>query len=243
MTIGSGISGGISAVDTAHTTGVTVDLPSGLSSGDFMVLFVFKDFDTASTFDSISGWTRITALNTIGTSGRNRQSATWYRVYDGTEGSTITSTGTGTDAHENSAVIIGWPDSDGFDVTPTTAHKNAQDNSFTPTCEPITTVTDGAMVATFSGMTFAAMDPWVAPTGYTMVDGEVTPTQGKLGVAEKVRATAGLETPGDWNNTNGDSRDESVVITVAIKPSAGGGGTFKPYWALNRSSIINSGIS
>jgi hypothetical protein len=41
----------------------------------------------------------------------------------------------------------------------------------------------------------------------------------------------------------GTTRDASTPDVGARERVGGGGGTFKPYWALNRSSIINSGIS
>jgi hypothetical protein len=59
-------------------------------------------------------------------------------------------------------------------------------------------------------------------------------------VAHKIITSAGTESPAfTISSANGGVATFSVIKAAA----GGGGGTFKPYWALNQSSIINSGIS
>lgn len=76
VTIESTVTGGVNVQQTSHT----VNLPSGFVSGDLVVV-QFRCTGTGLTVPA--GWTRITTIGTTST-------ALFYRVMDGTEGTTVT---------------------------------------------------------------------------------------------------------------------------------------------------------
>ncbi len=79
----------------ANVTSHTVNLPTGISSGDLIIVMFSNDGDATVTFPS--GWTNQLFSTASGTFNRFTVN---YRIADGTEGSTITVT---TSASEGSA--------------------------------------------------------------------------------------------------------------------------------------------
>jgi len=93
-----------SAVSTAGTTH-TVNLPTGIASGDLLIVFFSKKSGSSNTLTWPSGWTALTDVN----NGTNTGQSTAYRIADGTEGTTIsvTSSASVKSAH-NSYRITSW---------------------------------------------------------------------------------------------------------------------------------------
>jgi hypothetical protein len=85
----------------ANATTHTVNLPSGISAGDLLVIFWSNDGTaTASITTPASGWTTLVDALDANASTPTTHLYVWYRVADGGEGSTITVT---TTAGEGSA--------------------------------------------------------------------------------------------------------------------------------------------
>lgn len=220
MAVDAGVSGGVATASAAWSTGISVTHPSS-SSGDLLVLFVFRDEDDAGDWNTPSGWTRHTAIDGVETGGRDRVNGIFTKSSSGSEPSSITVTGTVATSRQMAGVIVRYSSSDGLDVTPVASHKSAGTNDATPPNASITTVTDDAMVVCLMGLTASNIDTWAAPSGYTLVDSTLQ-SNSQIGVAEKVITTAGAESPGDWTNTVNGNIAEYSGATIAIKPAAGG---------------------
>lgn len=223
MSVDAGVSGGVATASAAWSTGITVTHPSS-SAGDLLVLFVFRDEDDAGDWNTPSGWTRQTAIDGVETGGRDRVNGIFTKSSSGSEPSTVTVTGTVATSRQMSGVIVRYSNSTGsLDVTPTASHKSVGVNDSTPPNAAITTATNGAMVVLMMGLTASNIDTWAAPSGYTLVDSTLQ-SNAQIAIAEKVVATAGAESPGDWLNTVNGNIAEYSGATIAVEPSAGGGG-------------------
>ncbi|MGI9293521.1 MAG: hypothetical protein ACR2PS_06015, partial [Pseudomonadales bacterium] len=79
--------------NTTNTTSHSVSLPSGLTSGDLLIVCFTCD-STGETITDPTGWTLITGTNL---SAQGITSKAWYRVSDGGEGATLTVTTAGSE--------------------------------------------------------------------------------------------------------------------------------------------------
>lgn len=76
--------------DTGNDTSHSVDLPAGIQSGDLLLIF-WADRERTSTVTTPTGWTVLYSQ----THGSDRRAICYYRIADGTEGSTVTITSSG----------------------------------------------------------------------------------------------------------------------------------------------------
>jgi hypothetical protein len=76
------------------TNEITLTKPAGLAVGDLALVFVSSDSDQGPEWNTKTGWTR---LINCGTSSTNTVTGIYYRIADGTEGSTETFTQTNND--------------------------------------------------------------------------------------------------------------------------------------------------
>ena len=107
-----------------------------------------------------------------------------------------------------------------FDVTYSNAlHFNETSNVPNTASQPITTVTNGAMVFLLQFSALNDISVAGAPSGYDLRFSEVGESQRQIVSATRIVATAGTETPGDWTHTHGGGSDP-YNFTFALRPSA-----------------------
>jgi len=214
--------------DVNTSTAITITKPSGTVDDDLMVLFVCadnSDDDTPSpAFDLPGGWTTI--FDQVETAGRGRGFALAYKKAS-SEGANyaITHNFTTPSTTEMNGVILSYS---GVDTTTaldqTTPAADVTLNTTTPDPPSITTTTANAMVVCgcmTTGTVGSAYDP---PAGYTEradVDFDHT----GLAVAEFLNVGADAENPGTFTHTNGQSTDDSIAWTLALKAAAAAGAT------------------
>ena len=216
-------------------TGITIDVPSGVEDGDFLIMFSHRN-DNIGDFNTPSGWTRQTAIDGVASPGQDRSTGIFTRVAD-SEPANYLLTHTDGGNEQWSGVILAYRGVDQttpLDVTPAGSHYREVNNSSAPSQAPITTVTDGAWVLALSAITHDDITTGNPPTGYTM---RVDHTGGaidhrQIQVADKEVATAGLESPSNWQNSVNNSVAESNTATMALRPAAtstgGGSGSSTP---------------
>lgn len=210
-----------------NLTSVTPTINGSAQENDFMIAYCHNSQNAAAkTWDDDggggNGWTRLDYNRT--TSGRDRETAIYYKKHSGTESDpTFTIGGSGSHSSGVIETFRGVDATNPFDVTYSTAsHFTAGSNNSLPTNDSITTVTDGAWVvinhmATHDDITVAG-----APTGYTVRANLVGSNKDHRQsiVATKEIVTAGAESPGAWTHTASPTNvQEYHLYTLALKPS------------------------
>lgn len=232
---GEGVGGDIDFVGGSYARdpngpNISTDLSSmdsgTIADGDFALVTVMVDQDDLTAITQTAGATFTLLHYDESTAGRDRGSALFYRALDGTE-TTITFEGTGDTAEEQSIALSVWrgvDDTTPFDVTWSAgSHYNEGQNNSLDAPEPITTVTNKAMVVVMQTITHDDITAAGAPAGYDLrIDGTGTTLDNAQQVhASKVVTTAGTETPGDWTHTRNATVAEAQNRTVALRPGPG----------------------
>jgi hypothetical protein len=208
---------------TSFGTSVTADLSTlsagTLQAGDLMLAAVTASNNTPDWSEiTAGGWTR-SFLYQNGT--LNMSHALFYKVaVSGAETDPVF--WTGGSSHELGLVISVIRNFDPaiYDITHTwTAgnHLQAGTSDRTPPNQPITTVTDNALVMVYH---YARGQNYVAggsPSGYTAF-GNNTGTHRNIFAAYRNSLDVGVESPGDWTHSVGDI-DNWAVWTVALRPT------------------------
>lgn len=120
-----------SSKDVTTGTTHTISLPSGIVSNDLLLIF-WSDANTSSTAPTTpTGWTQLYS-NTSGNGNRNR--TTWYKVADGSEGTTLDITaGAERSAHNAYRISAGTYFDSPVAGAPVSANSTTQDPpSLTP---------------------------------------------------------------------------------------------------------------
>jgi hypothetical protein len=195
---------------------LTVTLPTGIASGDLIVVEVSIDGTTAATWPS--GWTQLYAANT----GPVARIEVRYRVADGTEGSSISVTTASTEStyiarritgHNSAIEAAGTPNTSAGSTTP-------DPPSFTPSW----TQGDTLWIAACTYRSFGGGNGLTAyPSNYSLsqLDHDVGATAGGYGVGGGSAArelNAVTENPGTFTQSLGEGW---VANTYAIEASAG----------------------
>lgn len=224
----------------AGTSNQTVQTDiSGLADGDFMLAIAGRT-DDAGTF-GMSGWQNIgqlTGVNPAGdpASSGDRSMAVFYRIA-ASEPSSYVITNTDSANQGQGAVILAWSGVDNInplDVTPVADF--TQYNVDDANAPAITTATNDSMVVIIGFVRgFGSdADSFAPPSGYTEVldtaDGNF-----RLTVANKIVATAGTDTPGDFVVSPGGSGiNDWLLGTLALRVSSGGGSGVAPSMYMGR---------
>lgn len=216
-----------SAIGAVHmssgATAYTIDYPATVNAGDFLLLL-----GTSSTAWRLggyapNGWNRLVGLDGSFTT---IDTYMYWRIADGTEGGdSLTMLALGQNEY-HAGVIVAYSGVDPqrpFDVAPdfalhghtgtTTAGTNTDDH------DPITTVTDGAMVLTMWLGAAACVAAEAVPVGFTerhfVSGGSYQYFQSFI--AEKAAPTAGTVTPGAAAMTL-TSGSAFTAYTLALRP-------------------------
>jgi hypothetical protein len=188
-------------------TSQALNLPSGISAGDLLIITIQVPQGVPQTITWPSGWTQ---LYNQANGGNNVQGAAAYRVADGSEGSTMTITLSGSSTVASVAFRITGHDSA---IAPQ-AGTVATGTSSTPN-PPSLTPTGGAkdylwIVCCASD----TADVTAAPTNYSnFTQPGALPD---IGTAERL-LNAASEDPGTFTIA---ASDEWVANTIAVHPAA-----------------------
>lgn len=136
----------------------TISKPSGTSAGDLLVALIAG----GSAITAPSGWTLVVQRTEINQTGM--QTGIWYRVCDGSEGSSFAWTVSGTKV---GGVILRYTGTAQSSVSDPTNGGSDQNNSGTPTAPTITTGTANDVLLTIHGAV-AFSGTWTTPSGMTL---------------------------------------------------------------------------
>jgi hypothetical protein len=204
------------------TDGLSIAVPTGYAADDLLLLVSHRN-DNNGVFDVPSGWTRLDALTVTEDSDADMQSFVAWKKSTASE-SAVTITHTDTTAEQWLGIMLAYRGVDTttpIDVTPTASHESYIVNCTNPYSDvmpPITTSTDGAMVVTIMCSTSGSSDfgTDVPPTGYATRLYQLD-NQRSLAIWDKIKATAGLESPGAPAFTVADLTRDQIHLTLALK--------------------------
>lgn len=145
------------ATSASSVSTIAINVPAGVVSGDILVAAVYGD--ASSSINALTGWTRLTPLT--GLSGIGSSMTVLYKVADGTEGSSITFTGSSSNVW--TGVLVAYSNTSGIDVTASStpaaaASMNAPSVTTTSVHDRVTTI--------IGGRGSSAASVFDAPTGY-----------------------------------------------------------------------------
>ncbi len=213
---------------------ITLTWPS-VQAGDVAIVTAGVELD------SVVDWsvTDFTEIDDVGEPAiPDITGAIFYKVCTGSEsGNLVVSFDPGA-GNCSAAVHVyrGVDTTNPIDVTYVRAsHYQFTANDATPTLKPITTVTNGALVfvscvGTTESVATGEFDP---PLNYTLREAFGYP--GYNGrwqcLADRVVATAGVETPGAWlHGTVRDNNCETIGYTIALRPAGAPAGQVIMVW-------------
>lgn len=200
---------------------LVVTLPSGISTGETLLIFIANGDNTnVQQFnDDVSGWSLI---GETGNSTSDVHVAVYWRIADGTEGSTVTITSTSSDKW------LAWADrvSGAHATTPIEVSAFSQDtgNTTSHAVGGVTTSNNDCYVYYFLAFQGGDGDPFsVSGTGWAELDEQQTDVSTISGVSACYgsRALTSAGASGTATVTSSAS-DTAAWCQVAIRPSAGG---------------------
>lgn len=200
----------------------TVDVPSGTQDGHTMVAW-YSHHTTDIHPITLSGWTQHD--NGFNTDGTSVASGLWTKTASSEPSSyTFDAVDATSSGNNGTAIICTFSGADGLDVTYVREnHFTRQLNDSTPTAQPITTQTNGAMVVVWMNIPLNNVSAMVCPSSGGTWNEEIEVDGGgsrHANICTHTQATAGTVTPGASNHTDLAATDDAVAITIAIKPAA-----------------------
>ena len=212
MAIGTPVTGAVASSSAAQT--LEVALPATVNDGDYLTIHCFADDNVASACPE-AGWTEHAEVPS--TNGGDSMTSLYGKVAASESGTYTITFGGGIDMVVK-AFMVAWP---GVDQTTSldaavTESIDIGLNSDTAATGAITTVTNGAAVISQIGSAQTTASPGTVPSGYTKVGEDGTTDY--LGVAYKIIASFGLETPGTWSGLGTGA--DSGGLTFALRPAA-----------------------
>jgi len=206
--------------DTAPSTSLTLNKPSGVESGDLLLLIVMNDDRSATAFsDNKNGWS---FLNTSGDASSQAHVAVFWKIADGTEGPTETVTSAGSDEWMGYYLRITGADS----TTPINANNFAQSsaNSANHIIPAVTTTIDDCLV--LYGLSFDGGDGYpfsVSGAGWSEEDEHQTGASGS-GDVSGCFGSKNLTSQGSSGSATVSCAlsDGAAYFQLAIAPSDGG---------------------
>lgn len=222
--------GGSYARVGSGSVSVSTDLSSmdtgTIQDGDVAVFTVMVDQNDLTSISQDAGPTLTERHYDESTQGRDRASA-YYAPYvlDGTE-TTFTFSSPGDTSEEKSILVSVWrgvdPDNPEDVAWVTGSHYTEGRNNYNGTPDPITTLTDGAVVVIMQTITHDDITAIGPPSGYSVaIDGTGTSRDhAQQCHVYKTVATAGTETPGAFTHTVNNTVAEAQFRTIALRPAA-----------------------
>lgn len=204
-----------------------ITLPAN-AAGDLICVFSFADGYTEARSPAFNTCTRQGAMNN--SAGSDVGLDLWTRTSTGGE---VTITGTSETSAVNRGVTIiftlpagTWNTGNIMDVTPagSQVHNNYDPNTVVGNPNPITTVTNGALVVTTWQISNEEATATSPPTGYTFIldallSDEPSTGSPQCAAAYKIVDSAGVEDPDTWDNTGDPTTDDSQSCVWAFRPA------------------------
>ena len=220
---------GVAENSAADGADVTVTHPGGVAAGD-VVYFAYAIGDNDNVNQnmamSTAGYTELADLQIKqNSSGADCNFGAYRKIMGGTPDSTAVCTGLGGVDASVAAVEHVWTGADQTtpeDATTTTGTSISGSNPQSPA---IVTATANAIVLTIAGATLSDTSV-TAPTGYSnQVDrDQLDTTNVTIGMASKLVASPGTETPAAWTTWTSGA---DCMATVAIRPAAAAGAIYR----------------
>jgi hypothetical protein len=216
----------ISVVSTAEraatSSTVYVDLAATpILAGDIIITYLSEALTVYVPSAIPAGFTPICDARQ-GITGYNVFHQAYYKVaVGGEEGTRLSWTIASPTAYSTGAIVLRGVDAAIFDVTPTHAtYHTWQENTITPTCPSVTTVTNGAFVLEISTM-YHTYTSVASSNGAATQWANPKATYAPSFATYFEQAVAGLHSGSTHTYTGGDLRDESIQLTLAIRPDGG----------------------
>lgn len=228
----------VSSPDSGSGTTKTINLPTGITSGDLLVIVTSHNNNNASPVSYPAGWTELFDLNS--TSSISATAA--YRVADGTEGSTIAITL----SNDQQTAAIAWRVT-GWTGTP---EQNNQYNAST-TNQAIPSITPSTGTDDYLYLVADSIDTYIwsvtsYPTGYINTGTELSgPSGSQCGIAFCTREVTSSTTESPSNLVINNARVGHSCI-IAIQGISGGAINVTPTsvgstWATNNYTVELTG--
>lgn len=195
------------ADDSNTTTTIVVNKPASVAVDDVMLMIASTRADR--TISTPSGWTRLDDVVTADTTNSGLRSATFYRVVDGSEGSTFSVVYSGN--VRGSVAIAAYSG-----ATVTGAQNAVQNNAAgdTITTPSVTTTNANQMVVGLGSFrSSTAMTPDAATTERADEIGAIATAY----IADEVKATAGATTARVHTRASGTADQANQGFTVALQ--------------------------
>ena len=186
-----------SAVSTATPS---VSLPASIVSGNLLLIFVQSDGNV--TWTTPSGWTTI-----LGTASRV---AGYYRVANGSEGSSVTVTQSGANPSAHASVQVNCYAASSFIEAGTLVTSSVDPPSITPSWAPTNT-----LIVTMASQYSATADFSAGPSGYSNFQHTYNGFSSAMASATKQIIPGATENPGAF--TPGTACGNCRTQTIAIK--------------------------
>jgi len=205
----------------ASSSSITVNKPSGVTSGDLLIIFCYQEiYGTYAAPTGLTGWTQTGQYS--GTPTVRVPISIFYRIADGTEGASETLTFSG------SARDVAWYFRiSGIDATTPIDVSGVADNvggSTSYTVPGVTTTTNNALALAFLGAWGGGGYPFTTATSGWSVDYTTQyGTQAYVpsdAIASKVISTAGAT--GDMTLDGNAATSYANYVMIAIAPASGG---------------------
>jgi len=207
------------------TSGLTLTPHASTLTDDIMVAVIHRNDELNNLWNALSGWDIVDQITT--TAGQDMGSVVYYRIATSDSEGAATFINTDTTAEQTAGCILTYR---GIDTTTPwdVAFNNPlhfisrTDKAATnvDAFDPITTVTDGAVVIAFEAVTHNDITSNADPAGYTNAVRNIgaTPAQRQFQVWHKTVASAGVETPAAPAYTSNNTVAESHQWTLALRP-------------------------
>ena len=225
------VAGGIPVIEswtkggsTTASSTLTFTKPSSVQVGDLLVIIAMQDDTSSQAFDA-TGSSDFTFLGDGGSTSSDAHVGFYYRIADGTEGSSESITALSSDEWMGFYVRISGADgTTPIDVYNFAQSSSNQDNHVIPA---VTTTIDDCLV--LYGLSFDGGDGYtfsVSGTGWSEVDEYQTDTTGYSDVSGCFgsRDLASQGSSGDAT-VSCSASDGAGYFQIAIAPSGGGGGS------------------
>lgn len=218
------IAGAATTDGSAAAVDPSINLPSGLVSGDLCIVF-FTANTTHNNPTAPTGWTYLVSAKPAGDTRSGDRDQILYRFCDGTEGTTLTiDTGTSSVKHRAIAYrITGVDDAIAPQISAAgVGTSNAPDPaSVTPTGGP-----KDFLFLALAAQEGAGGAPSVAPTSYThhatftiATSGGGGATNGRSAVAYRELNTSSAEDPAAWGAWG--ASEDWAAWTIVVHPASG----------------------
>lgn len=225
----------IAATNTTYAsrTNTTVNAPTGLTNGDYVLVCILTGGGTPPDAVAPSGWTQLTSTSAV--SGGFTVKMKVYGKVASSEPTSWTWTHNASSSQGFALAYRGVNTTTPMDVTPTTSNTTASTTTWTG----VTTITNGAMIV-------AMEHDWGDNTIDTVVPTGTTPTfTERLDVVlsyacDGIMTTAGAT--GNKSHTNNSTGgDPSQGHLFALRPASALNGS-SPYYVYNGTTWVNTPV-